>query len=548
MNLTQEEIVKEILKCRQDPLYFIKKYCKIPAPEGIIKVKLYPKQEEIIKSCLNDHYVIILGSRQTGKTTSIQLFTLWLVLFYPKYQVAITSRSSKAIVDFIREIMDIYHLLPDFLKFDKLVIDNVFEKVFPNGSIIRGVPVNPQNPENAGRGLKADFVIIDEAAFIKGIDKAFTALKPVTSRRHLRLKKAGLPYGIAIISTPNGMYGIGEWFYKMWVGALNGENGYKPIKFHWRDVPEYDEEWFREQTKDMSERDINQEYELVFYGSESAFFPDSIIEKLQREIGKHKPISELKLPRGYLKLYKPLDKNRLYLIGCDPADSGQDYAALVIIDYESDEVVGVFYSKEISVSEFTENVLYLAQYLENSLIIFENNGIGKMAAQVLYQANLAHRMYIPYEKRYRRDAYKHAGISTNRSTRRLMLDALYHYVVNNWNKIYDSMVLSQLAALEYKGDKVQAPSNMHDDLAMALAFTQYVKYYGKIEDYLTTLGIKKEEVLKNLEMLVEFNQDKVENTDNYQFENPILNILASDIQSKQEASSTFDKIFEEPVT
>jgi len=58
----------ELRKCSQDPIYFIKKYCKIEHPlHGIIPFDLYPYQEDLIKSFLENRFTLALCSRQLGK-------------------------------------------------------------------------------------------------------------------------------------------------------------------------------------------------------------------------------------------------------------------------------------------------------------------------------------------------------------------------------------------------------------------------------------------------------------------------------------------------
>jgi len=49
------------------------------------------------------------------------------------------------------------------------------------------------------------------------------------------------PSGISIISTPNG---VGNWYHRMWLGAISGDNMYTPIKFHWSEIPDYDAKWY----------------------------------------------------------------------------------------------------------------------------------------------------------------------------------------------------------------------------------------------------------------------------------------------------------------
>ena len=71
MALTKKEQVDEIMKCGQDPIYFIKKYLYIQHPlKGRLPFELYPFQEECIQGFLDYKFNIVLKSRQLGLSTT----------------------------------------------------------------------------------------------------------------------------------------------------------------------------------------------------------------------------------------------------------------------------------------------------------------------------------------------------------------------------------------------------------------------------------------------------------------------------------------------
>jgi hypothetical protein len=66
-NWSEEEIT-EVIKCREDPLYFIENYFKIVSIDaGKVLFKLFPYQKEIIKTCIENNFTIIKIHRQAGK-------------------------------------------------------------------------------------------------------------------------------------------------------------------------------------------------------------------------------------------------------------------------------------------------------------------------------------------------------------------------------------------------------------------------------------------------------------------------------------------------
>ena len=59
--------LEEILKCSNDPKYFINNYVNIITPKGIEKFTLRSYQEKIIDNIHNETRFIFLSGRQSGK-------------------------------------------------------------------------------------------------------------------------------------------------------------------------------------------------------------------------------------------------------------------------------------------------------------------------------------------------------------------------------------------------------------------------------------------------------------------------------------------------
>lgn len=66
-SLTLEQ-VQELYRCSIDPIYWAEKYIKIVSVDyGVIPIKLYDFQKEIIDATLHNRRVIVLTGRQQGK-------------------------------------------------------------------------------------------------------------------------------------------------------------------------------------------------------------------------------------------------------------------------------------------------------------------------------------------------------------------------------------------------------------------------------------------------------------------------------------------------
>jgi len=74
-----KQIVQEqYLKCANDPVYFMRKYCYIQHPiKGKIKFNLFPFQDESLSTLQNHRYNVILKSRQLGISTLSAGYALW---------------------------------------------------------------------------------------------------------------------------------------------------------------------------------------------------------------------------------------------------------------------------------------------------------------------------------------------------------------------------------------------------------------------------------------------------------------------------------------
>ena len=47
--MTQEQLLNEFKRCKEDPVYFISKYIKVTHPvRGLVPFKLYPFQKDIL--------------------------------------------------------------------------------------------------------------------------------------------------------------------------------------------------------------------------------------------------------------------------------------------------------------------------------------------------------------------------------------------------------------------------------------------------------------------------------------------------------------------
>ena len=76
------ELLKEYMKCAQDPIYFAKNYIKIVhVDKGLVPFEMYNYQENITRKITENRRVAVLTARQSGKTTTAMAVILHYILF-----------------------------------------------------------------------------------------------------------------------------------------------------------------------------------------------------------------------------------------------------------------------------------------------------------------------------------------------------------------------------------------------------------------------------------------------------------------------------------
>lgn len=67
MDMRPEHLV-ELIKCRENPIYFAENYCRIiSVDEGIVPFKLYKFQKRMIKQYFENRFSLTVTARQMGK-------------------------------------------------------------------------------------------------------------------------------------------------------------------------------------------------------------------------------------------------------------------------------------------------------------------------------------------------------------------------------------------------------------------------------------------------------------------------------------------------
>lgn len=163
MALTKKEQIDEILKCGEDPIYFIKKYLYISHPtKGRLHFELYPFQEECVQSFLDYRYNIVLKSRQLGLSTTTAAYCLWMAMFKRDVNILIMATKLEVGKFMISKIRTAFKMLPAWmltaLSLTVPEAESVKYLKFSNGSKITAIPTSG----DAGRGEAVSLLVVDE--------------------------------------------------------------------------------------------------------------------------------------------------------------------------------------------------------------------------------------------------------------------------------------------------------------------------------------------------------------------------------------------------
>ena len=527
----KNKILIEYMKCKNDFEHYCKNYVKIEIPGADLLLKPYKKQMDLIKSIQKYNFVLSLKSRQVGISTIVQAYASWLAVFHKNVVIGIVSKDAPEATDFARAIMGMIDKLPKFMtpKFKKRT-ERTF--ILDNGSKCYASPVAPNAPDKTLRGKGVTFLVIDEAAFIKFVDVAWTAMVPAlsTSQKHARTNN--VPYGTVLLSTPNKTMGTGKWFYQKYCDSIEEINAFKSEIIYWKDIPELleDPDWYETTCKllDYNQQKIDQELELKFLPSVGSFFDAKVNSKLQDD--DYKPIEILKLFNGEIWKFSDPEPGKFYILGVDTATAyGHDNSTIVIFDYETLEQVWEFRGK-LKVEDFCK-IVKLACYQYQGCVVIENNSVGN---QVMESIDSSEYSFMMYKERRKVKGSKGQpngvklipGLSTNSRTRPLMIDSLYTYV-NEFTETIKSkrLQLELIGLVEKSSGRVEADEGGYDDLALAASMAYFVRKYDppKMIEFQ-----QKEEYSSDIRDIVEMNDILAPGADIAHIKKHIKNNLLND--------------------
>lgn len=509
LKLIKEKEKRALLKeYEQDFKKFAEEQIKIlpkDASKGFIPFTLNPAQEYITEKLAEQQKetgkvrAIVLKARQQGISTYCSGRVFWKSYFSPHSKSVILahdSATSDALFTMSKNL--IKNMQGEFTPTEQksnakeiIIQSPAYRDKEATGSYRLYTAGSPE----AGRGTTPTIAHLSEVGFWQHDEKILAGLFQGISQA------AGTE--VILESTANGASGE---FYRLWKGAVAGENEYVPIFLPWFWTEEYrrtapdgmelsiEEEklqdkydldldqlyWRRLKIAESGELKFKQEYPA---SAEEAFIVSGANVFSTEKLDKLIPRSYLKRMQwdphskmfddhreGSLEIYDYPNHNESYVIAADVAlGVGQDSSASVVLN-TNHEVVALYRNNRIDPSLYGEFLFYLGRYFNNSLLCVESNSMGIATLQKLDSMD--------YVNLYRQT--KIANVSNDDGTRLgfRTTSASKPAIIGNLKNLIDNedvMVPSNIMIQELKeyiatdSGKTEAAPGCYDDTVIALA-------------------------------------------------------------------------------
>ena len=455
--------IQEVLKCMDDPKYFISNYLKIVTiDKGLVPFEMYPFQEKMVDTFHNNRFTICKLPRQSGKSTIIVSYLLHYVLFNDNVNVAILANKSSTARDLLGRLQLAYEHLPKWMQ-QGVLNWNKGSIELENGSKI----VAASTSSSAVRGSTFNIIFLDEFAYVPNniAEEFFSSVYPTIS--------SGQSSKVMIVSTPHGM----NMFYKMWMDAVNKKNDYVPTEVHWSEVPGRDEEWKEQTIRNTSIEQFQTEFECEFLGSVDTLINPTKIKSMA-------VVDPRRSPMG-LDVYEMPKNNHIYTCTVDVSRGlSNDYSAFCIIDVTQApyKVVAKYRNNDIKPIVFPSIIQKVATHYNKAFVLIEINDLGQQVADAM-QFELEYDNMMMVTQRGRSGQVLGGGFSgrgnqlglrMTKGTKKIGTSNMKSLIEGNKLIINDFDIIAELSTFISRGKSFEAEQGATDDLVMCLVIFSWL--------------------------------------------------------------------------
>ena len=472
---TQEQL-EELIKCQDDPIYFIENYCQIVTLDhGLQLFKLYECQKRKVKHILGNRKAILMEGRQQGKTITSAACILWYTLFQDAKTVAIMANKTTAAREVMSRYQGMYENLPIWMQ-QGVRTWNKGDVELENGSKV----FTAATTASGIRGKSVNWLYIDEAAIIPNTvaEQFFASVYPTIS--------AGQTTKILLTSTPLGY----NHFWKFWNEAEKGANGFEPMFIPYTEIPGRDDAWAEEQLRLLGELKFNQEVLCNFLGSSNTLIA-------AKTLGAMSSIDPIYMKDG-LDIFEDPIPDHTYVMGVDTARGiGGDYSAFSVIDATNVpyRLVAKYRNNKIPPMLYPNVINKVARDFNNAHVMIEINDIGQQVADILH-AELEYDNILTtakdVNKQYLSPGFGKAtqmGVRMTKQVKRQGCFTLKSLLEENKLLVFDADTISEFSTFIEKQGSWMADEGYFDDLVMSLVLFAWVTSNTYFKD-LTDIDIR----------------------------------------------------------
>ena len=532
-----------IAECRRNPWYFLREVCRIPADGLPVEegggVSFQLDRSSVAMWYLFLHHIdqYVCKPRQTGKTQgALSIITYAFTLGARSGTILFSNKDAE------NNKMNLYRMkcqrdmLPSYMQM-KLAVGadgsmmkeknsvTTFQNPVNNNSIKLLPRANSRDSAmSCGRGATAPIFYGDEVDFSPYFNTILESAAYAYSTASQNAIKYKSMAGRIFTSTPGDLDSRDGENIMMWISHMfkwddkmldwpieklkqestriigeSRRNGIIYVEHSWKQLKKT-ERWYEEQCRlvEYKPEVVQREIDLKrMHGSSMSPFSRQDILYIQKHM-KTAPIRELDLSKSLnpFKFYKKMKKSVPYFICVDPSEGlALDNNAVEIEHPGTMEVVAEMQNPYITQTDLGRMLIQFMDLLcPNALIIVENNK-GRELINFLLRSKYADRVWYDSQKMLEvtesvriagheqrqaleRRAY---GVSTNGTSRPVMMGILERLMREEKYKIYTPYVVNDICALIRKpgSGKVEASAGMHDDNVMAFLLGHYVRYNAK---------------------------------------------------------------------
>jgi hypothetical protein len=504
---TDEEL-GELARCANDVVYFANKYCYSMTDEGIAKITLRDYQKDMLADFQQNRWVVLLASRQIGKTVTSSIFITWYLCFHFDRNIMIVANKAATASEIVDKIKTVLKNLPFFMK-PGIVSQGVTGMKFDNGNRM----FSAATTKTAAIGFTIHLLYADEFAHVQQ-----NYLVPFYRSIYPTLASSKISR-IIISSTANGMDNL---FYEIYARAQEGKNFYHPIRVDWWQVPGRDDKWRDQEIANMgSEELFNQEYGNQFLASSRLLLSAERLQIIKRT-SKHFVYKDsedfLDEPDLFEKLrwhpdFDPTSsdcKDKRMVFSVDIGDGvGKDYSVVNVFELEPtslamarkvkdfrDETgffrlnqVGLFHSNTHSVEDLSrvvETLLFKTFNYEYTKIVLEINFKGNIIQERLSKHNDFYPELVLHTRHSVVNEILKPGVKLQKDNKETYCRELRNLANNKRIIIREHNTFHELASFGLNSQGRYSSQGGHDDIAMtcvnAVTFFESNDFYEMVEE------------------------------------------------------------------